>query len=825
MAISFKEFAGEKPVEKIGIDMSMASLEQPKPTYLQRLDERFSSLLPQIGENIQEAKKELEKPSQIPGFDYDKARNVLWKGGVRTAADVFGTAIAPVTEFIGGAVEETVGTASKIFPKTMETLEEYLINIPSNYLSDIPAIQDFALAHPNFEKDLTRLADLLVAYQLGKPRVSPSGVFDTKGARVFEGATGAPTTPGGALALPTGMAGPSGTTAGAAAASGIMSELQTKMKGLRQMATEASEWAKRGVGKASDYLTKSAEKADRIAESLPVIGDAIKVGLDDVIINTVLKADEPTLQAIKDMVDIAGEKSDIIAPKRQPSVVSGDLITEQYDLFLKHGKEVGEAIGAEVEKLAGGQPIDMSNALLKLNESLAKAGVTINNKGILDFTGSDFTPAERIKIAELYNLTLEGGTKLTPEQIQKKDRMFSKLQREARFEKIGDIVLRDIDMPRSVFQVFRDAFSEELSKLSPELKELNREYAQYKRFNDDLESTLFKTPNLNITQTDLVDFPEFAKVNLRRIYGEAASSPAFELVANELDKIARNLGYTGATPKDIALIANELRKIYPETIPKTGFTGGIKMGVFDIAESAVKAGMPNIQDKQSALKNLIDSLIKKFNGPGMKGGAINPKAMIEDIAKAISGDKEAIGQIAEAISKDGEAIDQIADAVSKDSPAMGQIAKQGDITDDLIAEARKYKSADEFVKANTVYRSGELKNGRKGLKGDWFSTTEDYAKAYSDRGELKDYVIKPNSKILSYEDIPSKMKPYPSGNLQWDDFKDIQELQNKAFEYAKKNGYDAVRWGGKELNIINRDIIQTKSQLTDIWNKANDILM
>ena len=138
----------------------------------------------------------------------------------------------------------------------------------------------------------------------------------------------------------------------------------------------------------------------------------------------------------------------------------------------------------------------------------------------------------------------------------------------------------------------------------------------------------------------------------------------------------------------------------------------------------------------------------------------------------------------------------------------------------LSEQAKKYKSAEEFVEANTLYRSGELREGRKALKGDWFSTTEDYAKLYSDRGELKNYFISPEAKILKYKELPSNMKPYPSGSLQWGDFKDIQELQNKAFNYAKKNGYDAVTWGNKEVNIINSDILITKSQLTDIYNQA-----
>ena len=144
----------------------------------------------------------------------------------------------------------------------------------------------------------------------------------------------------------------------------------------------------------------------------------------------------------------------------------------------------------------------------------------------------------------------------------------------------------------------------------------------------------------------------------------------------------------------------------------------------------------------------------------------------------------------------------------------------------LSLEAQKYGSADTVpITNNTIYRAGELRNGSKSLKGDWFSTTEDYAGAYSKRlvktksgfnneitQEVKSYGLKPDAKILSYKDLPANMKPYPSGTLQFDDFKNQAELQNKAFDFAKKKGYDAVGWGNRELNIINRDAIKEISQ-------------
>ena len=75
-----------------------------------------------------------------------------------------------------------------------------------------------------------------------------------------------------------------------------------------------------------------------------------------------------------------------------------------------------------------------------------------------------------------------------------------------------------------------------------------------------------------------------------------------------MDKYSRGLGYKGASPKDVAEFAQEMRKLFPETIPKTGFSGGIKTGLGDLIETVSKAGTPNYADRQKALRNLLDSL-------------------------------------------------------------------------------------------------------------------------------------------------------------------------------------------------------------------------
>jgi hypothetical protein len=58
------------------------------------------------------------------------------------------------------------------------------------------------------------------------------------------------------------------------------------------------------------------------------------------------------------------------------------------------------------------------------------------------------------------------------------------------------------------------------------------------------------------------------------------------------------------------------------------------------------------------------------------------------------------------------------------------------------------------------------------------------------------------------------------GNKQL--WRDLEVEYRKAVSWAKNNGYDAVRFPLEgETRVVNPNILKTKSQLTDIWKKAN----
>jgi hypothetical protein len=379
----------------------------------------------------------------------------------------------------------------------------------------------------------------------------------------------------------------------------------TIVQGTKQKATEIVERIPRFIGRKSDELAQDAAKAKKIRTAPPAVAQALKVDLPEKYINTVTQADPATKAAYKRALEIAEETPKTVGVKQNPTIVGGELAGKQYELIEKQRKTIGNAIGEEVKKLGLDKAkVDMRVGLSQVDDVLTQQGIRVGDDGRLAFTGK-YTPAERARIQELYTMARESGDVLTPTQVRDMDQLFSKLQRETRMEGVGDLRVDVNGQNMSMFRVFRDIYANQLENLSPELRKLNSQYRNVVTLMDDIEDSIIKTPNFNVTKT--TDPAEFAKVNLRRIFGEAQSSPAYEAIADEMDTIARQLGYADAKPKDIAAFAQEIRELYPESVPRTGFSGGIKSGIGELLQSVSQAGKADVIDQRKALMALLEA--------------------------------------------------------------------------------------------------------------------------------------------------------------------------------------------------------------------------
>lgn len=387
------------------------------------------------------------------------------------------------------------------------------------------------------------------------------------------------------------------------------------VKGALQSGIELAERVPRFISKKNVTLRDAATKAERIATSPVPIQNALKANVPEPIINTIEQADDATREGYRQIVQLAEETistTGTLKTTARPEIVAGEAVAQQYKLVDAQQKKVGQAIGDAVKNLSNDVDVySMRPAYSELQDALADAKVTVTMKegdtgGALGFGKTGFTKAQRTKIQELYELATEGGEVLSASEIHAKDRLFSQLQREARMEGIGDIMVSTSQGQMSLFRIFRDVYSKNLEQISPEIRSLNSQYRNLSTFTEEIENTLIKSGKFETNSR--IDPSEYAQTNLRRLFSEAQSAADYRAIADELDNASRALGYEGAVPSDLARFAYEIRKIYPETTPRTGLEGSIRASVGGMVDAVLSAGKADLSDQQKALRELLESI-------------------------------------------------------------------------------------------------------------------------------------------------------------------------------------------------------------------------
>lgn len=214
---------------------------------------------------------------------------------------------------------------------------------------------------------------------------------------------------------------------------------------------------------------------------------------------------------------------------------------------------------------------------------------------------------------------------------------------------------------------------------------------------------------------------------------------------------------------------------------------------------------------------------------------------------------------------DGKNVDDIATELS-------QIGKVPESKVDLVEEAKKYKSAEEFVKGQgqVLYHGGtkidEVGSMRSRWKAFYMSDDPTYAKSYGgSTSVLNEIILSPEAKLADLrkptDELISQLDQMTRGrttgktfNIQKPDgtFIGVPEVldtpnfgsytqeqviegikQGKAHfaeepaikEALKKLGYDGMITQeskyGANYGVWNKNVLKTKSQLEDIWKQAN----
>lgn len=198
------------------------------------------------------------------------------------------------------------------------------------------------------------------------------------------------------------------------------------------------------------------------------------------------------------------------------------------------------------------------------------------------------------------------------------------------------------------------------------------------------------------------------------------------------------------------------------------------------------------------------------------------KAEIQAYAKAGGKDmnlKDFYNLVMEPKSKLGRMIKE-----AKASGTQGGFIRIGKDTDPLITEAKKYKNAEEFVSKQpaiyhgTPFKFDKFDPERTPGGSAWFSDNLDAVRANKVEGSrasgqpwnVMERYIKPGVKLVDRNTTAGKKM---ADNLY------REQLESQGYRGIKHEA-DAERGSYIELFDPNKDTV-TKSQLTDIWEKAN----
>jgi len=223
-----------------------------------------------------------------------------------------------------------------------------------------------------------------------------------------------------------------------------------------------------------------------------------------------------------------------------------------------------------------------------------------------------------------------------------------------------------------------------------------------------------------------------------------------------------------------------------------------------VSQKDISKVLDNLNEKEK------DELSLKLNEPSPEG-----RTKAELIVKAASGE-ELTPKEAEALDTlHKEFVDKGLIKVKEDKAEVTEAltTSKTPIVEPLIAEAKKYKSAEEFVesKGEVVFRgTSKEKDGfskTKGQAGEGIYFTNDKAEASKYGDNISDVVLDiKNPLIIERKDIPVGKDAFVS------------------WERSVKENHDGIiitdMGKSSESVVFDKSQIKTKAQLTDIWNKA-----
>lgn len=159
-------------------------------------------------------------------------------------------------------------------------------------------------------------------------------------------------------------------------------------------------------------LAKSMVPPESIAKGRPIVKsdraakEAIKQGFDEGLVSAVKQTTPTNKSKLYRMADIAekGFNDARFKAENRPIYVAGDSLSKRLETFKKINQEAGQEIERAAEKIQG-KPVNYAPALQKFESDINDFGISIDENGRLNFSGSDleFSSGDKKLISNIYS--------------------------------------------------------------------------------------------------------------------------------------------------------------------------------------------------------------------------------------------------------------------------------------------------------------------------------------------------------------------------------------------------------------------------------------
>jgi len=558
-------------LESSGLNTFTPTTPKEEQGYLGRVGSAYAQAGKDITSGIQQSAQDISQGMEQGGLaGVGQVLKGVARAGLRTVGGVAGATFAPITE--APVIKDTISAIGKGVASIIPT-------------EVIQGASQLAQDNPEIAKDISNVVDI-AGLGLGKVAESPLKAGLVTGAKKTAEVVGR-------------------------GVSGIAPAIQTAKNlgtGVKDIAVLSAQGASRIPSRIATNVAEKKAIQESI-KTLPTqsaqkaVQDGIDIGDAQFFSNIPKVQREPIKKLVQGVKDFESGAS-----KVNPIEIVGKPISNRVTELKTARDLVGKKLGDISETLGVVTPKQtFTPVFTALQKTKGLEGISVNNKGILDFKNTVLASAEtasdRKAIQSIFTNAVKSGT-----GKQKH------LLRQELLESLGGKKKAGVQITgtqEQAYEAIRKGLSDTLDAINPEYKATNLEYAKIAQPLKDLANAL-KLPN----EVDDEILNLSAGLLARRLTSNSATNPKIKSILNSLDKATKKAGTARTSTETLQDTLNILSKYY-DIDQKTGFknlvTEGVnKSGLTDFVGQAVGevAGKTNAV-RRKALEDMLDDLLSK----------------------------------------------------------------------------------------------------------------------------------------------------------------------------------------------------------------------